>query len=254
MLAESTLISTGIEAVGQLVVDVKSFEIKKARWEICRSPGGSLNGGKELPELNGVEAYFSAGAVLRRVVGEAAGGLPRELLAECVKGLIQAETFIYRDRGFPSATAYDEYWDKMYLNACRYYSNLERVTCTWMGYVVNHQREGNLFNRFLGCRVYRQDEGKITASGHFSDSFHELGVLADLDGKGEVARSTGSFQRAPDPVCFECSQHARNLIGKKIAQLTKKEIGTLVGGSQGCNHMVDVVFELSRAVKAATGE
>jgi len=251
LLAESTLISTDFEAIGQLVTDLKSFKIKKARWDIYRSPDGSMNGSKELPELIGVEAYFSAGGSLRRVAGEDAGGLPRELLAECVKGIIQAETFIFDVRGYPSPGAYDDYWDKIYLNACRYYSNLERVVRRWSDHVGDYKRERNLFNRYMSCRVCRHDDGGLTASGCFSDSFHELGVHADFNGEGIVVACAGNFLRAPDQVCFENREHLCKLIGKKITCIEKKEIGELVGGPKGCNHLVDIIYGLSKAVTVA---
>ncbi|MDF9407509.1 DUF2889 domain-containing protein [Pelotomaculum isophthalicicum JI] len=253
LLVNSSLISTDFEAVGQMVTDLKSFRIKKARWDIYRSPDGSMNGGKELPELAGVEAYFSAGGFLRRVVGDEAGGLPRELLAECVKGLIQAETFVFIDRGYPSAKAYEDYWDEIYLNACRYYSNLERIARRWFDYVGYCHRERNLFNRFLCCRVCGLDNGHLTASGSFSDSFHELGVCVDLNDGGTVVDCTGNFLRAPDQVCFENREHVLKLIGKKIARMEKKEIGELVGGPHGCNHLVDIVHGIGKAVAVSLG-
>lgn len=253
LLAESILINTDFEAVGQLVTDLKSFRIKKARWDVYRSPDSSMNGGKELPELIGVEAYFSAGGFLRRATGDEAGGLPRELLAECVKGIIQAETFIFIDRGYQSAKAYDDYWDEIYLNACRYYSNLERVVRRWSDHVGYYHRERNLFNRFLNCRVYRRDNGYLAASGSFSDSFHELGVHFDLNDEGTVVESAGNFLRAPDQVCFESREHVLKLIGKKIACMEKKEIGELVGGPHGCNHLVDIVHGISKAVIVSLG-
>lgn len=254
LLATSIFLSTSFEAVGQLVTDLESFRIRKARWDIYRSPDGRLNGGKELPELNGVEAYFSAGKALRRVVGEEAGGLPRELLAECVKGMIQAETYLYDARGYPTREAYDEYWDQAYLNACRYYSNLERVVRRWTEHVGNFNRKGTLFNRVKNCRVSRRSDRIFMASGSFSDSFHELGVYAELDGEGMIRYCTGNFLRAPDQVCYESKEHLLNLVGKKITTLNKKEIGELVGGPQGCDHLFDIVYGLSQAVTAVIGE
>ncbi|MCG9969126.1 DUF2889 domain-containing protein [Pelotomaculum terephthalicicum JT] len=253
LLAESILISTDFEAVGRLVADLKSFRIKDARWDVYRSPGNSMNGGKELPELTGVEAYFSAGGFLRRAAGDEAGGLPRELLAECVKGIIQAETFIFIARGYPSAKAYEDYWDKIYLNVCRYYSNLERIARRWFDYIGDYHRAGNLFNRFLHCRVCRRDDRYLTASGSFSDSFHELGVRVDLNDKGAIIDCAGNFLRAPDQVCLENREHVFKLIGKEIARMEKKEIGELVGGPQGCNHLVDLIHGIGKAVTVSLG-
>jgi len=253
LLAESTFLSTDFEAVGRLLIDQKSFLIKDARWDIYRSPGGGLNGGKELPGLKGVEAYFNAGGSLRRVAGDEAGGLPRELLADCVKGSIQAETFIFEKRGFTSARAYEEYWDKIYFNACRYFSNLDRLTCRWFDYIGGYEREGTLFNRNMSSIVWRQDGGSLAAYGCFSDSFHELGVHIGLNSEGIVTECAGNFLRAPDRICFENSAHLLKLVGKNIARLNKREIGELVGGSQGCNHLVDMAYDIGYAVTSVLG-
>ncbi|OPX86791.1 MAG: hypothetical protein A4E53_02823 [Pelotomaculum sp. PtaB.Bin104] len=67
LLAKSILLSTFFEAAGRLIVDQSSFKIKKARWDIYRSPGSSLNGGSEIPGLTGIEAYLNSGGALSRI-------------------------------------------------------------------------------------------------------------------------------------------------------------------------------------------
>lgn len=248
LLAECFYLGTDIEAVGKLQVDAKSFSIRGARWDIYRSPGGSLNGGRDLPELLGVEAYFNSGGDLRRAAGGEGGGLPRELLAECVRGIIQAETFIFNERGYPTARAYEESWKKMYSDSCRYYSNLDRVTRSWFDHVGGLLRSGCLYNRCKSCSVRRLPEGGLTAAGSFSDSFHELGVHLSLTGEGVATTCTGNFLRAPDRVCFENAGHLDYLVGKKIAALNKKMVAAGLGGPQGCNHLVDIVYDIARAV------
>ena len=250
LLAEAFLLSTDFEAAGRLQVDLKSFLIREAAWNIYRSPGGNLDGGGEVPELRGVEAYFNAGGALRRAVGGAGGGWPRELLAECVRGIIQAETYIFVERGYPTAEAYEKYWEEAYLNSCRYYSNLDRVTTSWFGHVGNHDRQGCLYSRCKSCAVYRRPAGGLAAAGSFSDSFHELGVNLTLDEEGIVTAARGNFLRAPDRVCFENAGHLDYLSGKQIAVMNKKVVAEGIGGPQGCNHLVDLVYDLGRAVAA----
>ncbi|MDD3652892.1 MAG: DUF2889 domain-containing protein [Desulfotomaculaceae bacterium] len=248
LLAKSIFSSTDVEAVGQLIADQSSLKIKKAWWDIYRSPDHSWNGGKELPGLVGVEAYLNSGKDLKRAVSEEAGGLPRELLSECVKGIIQAETFIFEKRGFPSPKAYEEHWDKMYLNVCRYYSHLGLGLRGWFEHIGYSERAHNLYNRSKSCTVCRKGDGNLTASGSFIDSFHELFVQINMDGKGIAATASGNYLRAPDPVCYDSRTHIDKLIGKNISLFNKKEIGELAGGSQGCDHLVDIVYDLSRAV------
>lgn len=246
LLAEATVLGTEIEATGRLRADRVSFEIKDARWEVFRSPAGSLNGSGEAPGLIGIPAYLDAGRELRRIVGEQAGGVARELLAECVRGVIQAETFIFQERGFPTAAAYDDYWDEFNLNGCRYYSNLQRTTRRFNEHVAEQNHGLNLFNRFKNCSVYRLEDGLI-AYGGFSDSFHELGLSYNLDLEGRIVDSSGSFLRAPDQVCFENALHPGNLKGVNLTECTKKQLAQVLGGPQGCQHLVDIADDLRKA-------
>lgn len=252
LLAEAYLLATDIEASGKLITDRKSFAIKHARWEVYRSPEGKFNGINVVPKLEGVTAYFNAGAILRRAVSDQAGGLARELLAECIRGIIQAETFIYKDRGYETAEAYGEYWEKHYLNSCRYYSNLHRVSCKWSEYVRNYSRRANFFNRAKTCSVIKAED-RLTVTGGLSDSFHEIGVIFYIDETGRVTECTGNFLRAPDPVCFENGDLLKGLEGLLLPRCGKKEIARVIGGAEGCDHLVDLVSDLGKAVHSLGG-
>ena len=98
LVSQCLVLNTGYEAVARIKVSTVTFIIEAASWEIYRSPGSRLNGAAVVSELKGVEAYFHAGAALK-VVGDIYGELPRELLAECIRGVIQAETYLFEDRG-----------------------------------------------------------------------------------------------------------------------------------------------------------
>ena len=254
LLADCFFLSTGCEAIGQLRVDIESFIIKEARWEVLRSPDGSLNGEREVEALKGTEAYFDVGGALRRAVGEDGGGLAMELLAECIRGIIQAETYVHTVRGYPTARAYEAHWNKFYLDSCRYYSNLDRVNQQWFDHVGSYARDRCLFNRVKNCVVYQDPEGNLTATGTFCDSFHELGLYVSLTDKGVITSCTGNFLRAPDRVCFENEGHLASLVGKSIAGIKKKEVAGFTGGPQGCNHLVDLAYDLGKAVAIAISD
>lgn len=254
LLAESFFLSTRGEAVGSLRVDVSSFKIGEARWDIYRSPDGRLNGGRSLPEIEGMVAYFEDVRQILRTVGDQGGGLPRELIAECIKAIIQAETYVFRERGFSTTRDYDEHWNRMYLNGCRYYSHLDRVTLSWFDYVGDPGRQGCLFNRCKSCAVHRMLDGTMVASGSFSDTFHELGVSLLLTGSGVVTAVSGNFLRPPDPVCVECEQRLMGLPGKNLARLGRKETAAMLGGAEGCLHLLDLVNDLCRAAAVAVEE
>jgi len=249
VLAETFLNGTDIEAAGRLTVNVQTFAIKEAVWEVYRSPGGRFNGCKAVPALKGAVAYFNIGKELRRAVGDEAGGMAGEMLAECVRGMIQAETFLYRERGFETVDDYGRYWERHYLNSCRYYSNLDRVTRLWSEYVSNYWRGANFFNRSKSCSVFSGPEGFNTV-GNLSDSFHEMAAVIDFDAAGRVAGCRGGFLRAPDRVCFACGSLLPGLKGLALPHCGKKQIGKVIGGGQGCDHLVDLVSDLAKAVAA----
>lgn len=252
LLAETYLLATDIEASARLIIDRKNFAIKHARWEVYRSPEGKFNGLNVVPGLEGITAYFNAGGDLRRVVGNEAGGLARELLAECIRGIIQAETFVYNDRGYPTAQAYGDYWERYYLNSCRYYSNLRRISRKWSDYVGNYCRGDNFFNRTKACSIIKHPDG-LKVVGSLSDSFHEMGVIFLVDGAGRVVDCNGNFLRAPDPVCFENGALLKKFEGTFLPGCSKKEIAQIIGGPHGCDHLVDLVSDLGKAVKSLGG-
>ncbi len=245
LVAETVLVGTDIEATGRLTIDKKTFVIKDAGWEIIRSPGSALNGSGPVHGLIGTKAYFNAGAILRRAVDGSAGGLVRELLAECVRGVIQAETFLYRERGYLTPQAYGEYWEKSYRNSCRYYSNLSRISLRWPDYVCKIRPCDNYFNRSKIYSIYKRPGG-MRAIGIISDTFHEISVSMDLRGEGLVTGCSGSFLRAPDLVCIENISLLEQFQGTVFPGCHKKEIARVIGGAQGCVHMVDLLSDMEK--------
>lgn len=254
LLAESYLLSSVMEATATLRVDASRFRVRHARWDIYRSPGGSLNRGKELPQLNGIEAYFQEARQLLQAVGDEGNGIPRELFNECVNGIIQAETFLYAERGFRSPREYEEFWEKFYTNSCRYYKHLERTTQTWYDFVGDPGRQGRLFNRYKSCQVFRTMDGTLVANGSFVDSFHELGVSMLLDASGLITAISGNFIRPPDQICVESEKHLASLPGRFISDMSKKDVIAAVGGAEGCMHLMDIVNEVRKAAAAALAE
>lgn len=248
LLAETSLVGTDIEASGRLVVERSTFIVIDAGWEVTRSPEGSLNGSGVLPGLKGVTAYFNSGGDLRHEAGDIAGGLVRELLAECVRGIIQAETFLYRERGYLTPEAYGEYWETSYLNSCRYYSNLHRISRRWSEYVNSYYTGKKLFNRFKSCSIVRS-AGGFSIAGIFNDSFHEMGICVNLNDQGMVLDCRGNFLRAPDSVCFENAARLERLKGTFLPDFNKKEVISKIGGPSGCDHLADLVYDLAKGLR-----
>lgn len=247
MFGRTAFLSTELECAASLRVNIRSFHIEKARWEVYRGPGGPLS--RDIPELAGVEAYLGSGNSLRQAVLKDCGGKALSLISETVRGIIQAETFVYRERGYQDAKSYDDYWEKMYIDTCRYYSNLDRISRRWEDHVSSQKRCNNLFNRFKGISV-AEDGDMYSAAASLSDSFHEVGINLALEKEsGAVTAVDCRLLRAPDPVCFESGCFGQNLLGQKLPSMSKKEIAGALTGSQGCVHIIDLCSDLAAILR-----
>jgi len=249
MLAQCVLISTNHEAVARIRATTGGLLIQEADWEIYRSPLGQKCGGAPVPELNGVRAYLDAGPSLR-AVGDKYGQLPRELLAECVKGIIQAEAYLYKEMGFASTDDFEEMvLEKSYDNSCRLSSNKDRQIKTWYEHIASRKwGDDTLFTRCKAAMVNSAEDGVLYACGEFTDSFHELGINLKVSG-GVVTSSSGNFLRSPDPVCEETMVLLEGLKGQAVESLTKRQVGGYVGGPQGCDHIVDLADYVLRVLR-----
>lgn len=249
LIAESTYNGTDMEAVATMQVDVYTFKVKRATWEEYRTSSATHDKAVDVPELIGVEAYFGCGPAIHRAAEKLPGRLPQLLFAEAVRGIIQAETYVYRERGHSDPEAYDRYWDNFYANSCRYYSNLERTTVPWRQYVGKQERPSRLYTRFKGQGLYRTDGGEYILLGHLTDSFHEVAVRLILNRElTEIQQASVEMLRVPDAVCREAAGLMENLRGEKIQALTKKSVAHLLGGKQGCVHVIDTVYDLIKTV------
>ncbi|HBV96121.1 MAG: hypothetical protein JL50_05785 [Peptococcaceae bacterium BICA1-7] len=243
IIGVTTCVSTGKECSASLLVNKKSFSIEKARWEIYRGPDGPVS--MDIEGLKGVEAYMGSGAALRSALSGCSAAEALPLMTETVRGIIQAETFLFRERGFKDSQSYDEYWNSMYAGSCRYYSNLDRVTTRWEDYIAGQERFGSLYNKFKTVSVSR-DGGALHAAASMSDSFHEVGIDARLDLKtGVLTEARCRLLRGPDQVCCEAAEFSSNLLGKCIASLSKKEMAAALAGGSGCVHIIDTWNDLA---------
>ncbi len=249
--SETRYLGPDMEASSQLVIDIPSYTINEASWEICRSPGDNFNGWGFLPELKGVGAHFGAGKHLKFLADKGESGeLIKELVAECIRGAIQAETYLFKERGFPTEEDYEQHWSKVFGVSCRYCCFHDRTERSWFEYIGDYKRKHFLFNRNKTVIISRQDDGSISAAGAFIDSFHELSIRLVFDEKnGKIISAGGNFLRAPDKVCFENESHLLLLTGNSVFDLRKKEVAAVAGGKEGCFHLVDIVTDVLNAVR-----
>lgn len=241
--AEATYCGTDGEYSARLQVLPQSFTVQNAQWEVYRTPSGVVNKITELPRMKGLEAYFNSGQALREALSSLPESFAPALFADAVRAVIQSETFLFRERGYNSSDDYQDYWDKNFLNSCRYYSNLNRVKCLWYEHVGSDFRPGNLFNRMKSQFLYTKGEGYHLV-GHLNDSFHGVTSELELARDGStVLKARGEVLRAPDLVCNEAECYLEQLEGKSLAGLKKRNIAELLGGTEGCVHLFETVFD-----------
>lgn len=243
---ECTLLNNNTEASAWVFADVKTLQIQQAAWALYRSDDREL-GVFELPQLIGVEAYLNAGPILKSVLGGPGQEMPRALVADCFRVMVQAETFFFEERGYKTAEKYVEFWHQNYAGLCRYYSHFEQIDKHWPAWLANTKRSYNLFNRSKTITIQRQLlDFIITAS--FIDSFHHVHLEIRLDQFGQVQTASGNFINAPHKNCHENTEHLSKIIGLNLPALSKREIAALVGGPDGCTHLLELIGDAASAL------
>ncbi len=256
-MAEAVLLSTDCEIVARLTAAADTFLIEQAEWEQLRQGAEYAPVGATVPSLLGVEAYFGVAAALTRAFPDPAQEFVREMFAECVKAVLQSETYLYSQRGFDDSRAYQDNWDISHPNSCRYYSHLDTVQSRWFDHIGPQPRTQNLFHRHKNVAVWGSAAGLLHATGSFLDSFHEVGIVAECELSGEIKTFAATFMRAPDQICFGTALLVQDLTGKNIRQLTRRDINLCAGGAEGCAHLLDIgrdtVAELHKALNPIDG-
>ncbi len=247
LLSEVTYCGTDREVYASLVVDPHTFLVKRALWETYRTPEGKGQKTLVLSPLEGIEAYFGCGGAFRRALAPLQEPFALELFLETVRGLLQAETFLLKERGHASPEAYEEYWNKNYLDSCRFYSNLDRVSGSWYDYVGFSERRGILFNRLRSMVLStagNNTDNYYNLYGQLCDSYHEVTVALVLEKDNLVVKkATGHLLRVPDPVCEEAAAFVKDVEGKSLRGMQKKNLAHLLQGGNGCVHLIDLIYE-----------
>ncbi len=237
---ETTYCGSDKELTSRMVVDPDTFAVLRAWWEVYRAPGCEHPQINEIEALQGMKAYFGCGRDLNNALGPLNFSEARELFAEGVRGVVQAETFLWRRRGYTSHKEYENQWYELFEGGCRYYSNTDRVTRSWYEHVGYPERSGSLFNRFKSQALY-QDGDDWQLNGHFVDSFHSVALEMTLEkNNGAVLKANGEILRAPDRVCTEASSYMDRLVQSKLPEMNKKDIAVRLGAENGCVHLIDL--------------
>jgi len=240
---ETTYCGSDKELAARMIVDPDTFTVHRAWWEIYRAPGYDSPHRFEIKALEGMKAYFGCGKDLNNALEPQGISEARDLFAEGVRGVVQAETFLWQYRGFSDAKEYENYWYELFDSGCRYYSNTDRVSRSWYEHVGYSERNGALFNRFKNQALYL-DQNTWLLKGHFVDSFHSVALEMELEKNSDkVLKAKGEILRAPDRVCMEAASFATNLEQKQLLDMSKKEIAQILGSENGCVHLIDLAAD-----------
>ncbi len=229
-------LGNGSEQTVILSVEPETFLIREARLECATLADEEI---VPLRQLHAVKAYLDGGAGLKSAL-KSLDKPVAALVAEAVRGVVQAETYLLRERGFSSPAEYGRYWETMYAGSCRYYSNLDRVKRLWDEYAGKGERSGQLFLRNKTCLLYTLGQNRYLSVGSLSDTFHELNVRIRTDG-AVILSAEADFLRVPDQVCTEAAQFLTGLAGTDTRHCHKKDLAGTLGAGQGCIHLIDVV-------------
>lgn len=252
LLATSQYMDTACEMAGIMRVGVTDFRVTGARVETYRVPeGAGLAGTTELDGLVGVTAYPGAGREVRRAVAHDPTGRWADLLLEGIKGLLQAEYAVYRERGFATEADYDAWFWRDFAGTCVYYSNPGQGLRELSDHIRDQVRGGCCFNRHRYCSITDSGEEYLVQAG-LSDSFHEMGIaLRVKSGSMEILHAGGHTLRALDTICQRGPERLALLPGIPLTTAARKELLAVAGGSTGCTHLADLVLEGVKTLELA---
>jgi hypothetical protein len=243
LIAKTSYLDSLMERMAVMRVKAANLEIEEAWLERLGRPGDMAESREYIEGLKGVEAYLGSSSGLRAGLQGIKDEVERSLFNDTVIAIVQAETFLFRERGYSDAVTYSQAWEKFYAGSCRYYSNLDRVKTTWGGYIGNSGREITLFDRGKSQQMYRDDKGGYIINGSLIDSFHQVSTHLEMDKDIQVITAYGQLLRVPDAVCRESGQQMENLKGQLLSGMPKRELARLLGAGQGCVHLIDLTYD-----------
>lgn len=105
-----------------------------------------------------------------------------------------------------------------------------------------------IFNRYKSCHVEEIDDRTLKVVSSMCDSFHEITVILTVSmPEGIIKEVRGDFVRLPDEMCKETAVLLAKLQGVTLGKGIFKIASRLLGGSNGCTHLVDLVMEAAKA-------
>lgn len=249
IIARTSYLDTRVEREIMLRIEAGSLAIEEAYLLRLGRPGMMADSREELKALKGIKAYLGSGPELRQAMRSVEDELERSLLNDTVVAVVQAESFLYRERGYNDAAEYTKAWEEFYVGSCRYYSNLERVKVSWGGFIGAHGRDSRLFDRCKTQLLSREDNGSYRINASLIDSFHHVTACLQFGEDLVLRQAWADMPRVPDKVCQESMGSISNIVGQKLLGMPKRELARLLEGGQGCVHLIDLLHDSGRTLE-----
>jgi hypothetical protein len=124
------------------------------------------------------------------------------------------------------------------------------------------QRE-HIHTRFIDCRGYRRADGLWDIDGHLTDTktygfsnhfrgelppgapVHDMWLRLTVDDKLVIHAVEAVTEAGPYEVCPSIAPNFQRLVGLRIYPGFQKQVRDLLGGVQGCTHLVDLLGPLA---------
>ena len=259
LISHAAFLTTRCEYRAVVCATKDKFEITQASYSIHRCPDMSKRREADIPELIGASVMRDRVKAIRNLKDFDDGGKVKELLTECIRGMIQSETYLTSELGYKTREEYEIFWRSDKAGYCRSYGDEMPPIDEWSIYIgaYEHIRVKNFYTKYKSYVILQENEDEAVISGTYNDSFHEMHseLTYNLASRNITAFDMAVI-RAPHQACYELSHTAaESFIGKPIDSFSKRETGKIIGGSSGCFHLVDIVYDMvSAAMELPNGK
>lgn len=107
-----------------------------------------------------------------------------------------------------------------------------------------------LFERNKNIRADVIEEGLLRVEVSMLDNVHHISTTFHVSFPArEITRAEADFKKAPYvAVCRQLSQKMADLIGLKVNRGFTERVIEVIGGGNGCHHLVDHTLEMAKSI------
>lgn len=107
------------------------------------------------------------------------------------------------------------------------------------------------FNRTINLEFELIKNNEILSQGHFADDYHDFRCFLVFSLPSlEVIETEIEMNKLPQEICKVPLKGIDKLKGLKIERGFRQKVKRIVGGEEGCIHLVDLIYEMAQGVVA----